>query len=537
MRVDNLQAETTITEQGERVYSPNNKPSASDIGALPATGKAVSASTAETVGSTNLGRTDTAYITIPNAAWYANAPVGRSQMVRSNSFGLPIASAGYVFKFAARDVSKGHGWIYVAGYEGGNSRLFFGTNQLNTEAPKWVEAYSANHKPTAADVGAHPISWKPSWNDVSSKPSTATRWPKWGEISDRPGTMPPSSHTHPWSQITGIPSYATRWPKWSEVAGKPGNLLTQTTADTRYMSKNAKPDANTLDGLNSTDFSRARGSVGTGGGNWTTSQFLDWLDSQGAFAAGHWTMRGSWSYASNKKITDTGLGTILLAGCAIEVFGSRNNCTINIITPTTSSGGVTNATYTYVNNGGGYAPGWRRDYNTRNKPSAAEVGAYSKAEGDARYMYKNGNSFSGDLVSTARNKGLFGVYDSKKTDQIWSMGTAYRNHSSGTNFGNLYGLAYKHTNNKTGGTMAGGHQAVWCENGVPKAAMGSSGLWAAGQVYIGASRHTAWHNGNKPSPQTIGAEPKLSYDRKRKISYGTSNPTGGADGDVYIQYK
>ena len=35
------------------------------------------------------------------------------------------------------------------------------------------------------------------------------------------------------------------------------------------------------------------------------------------------------------------------------------------------------------------------------------------------------------------------------------MATAYKNRSSGANFGNLYGLAYKHTNNTTGGNMAG----------------------------------------------------------------------------------
>jgi hypothetical protein len=55
------------------------------------------------------------------------------------------------------------------------------------------------------------------------------------------------------------------------------------------------------------------------------------------------------------------------------------------------------------------------------------------------------DSFSGGLVSTARDEGIFGIYDSTKTDHIWSMGTSYKNHASGTNFGNLYGLAYKHT--------------------------------------------------------------------------------------------
>ena len=99
--------------------------------------------------------------------------------------------------------------------------------------------------------------------------------------------------------------------------------------------------------------------------------------------------------------------------------------------------------------------------------------------------YKTGVLYMRDdiVVETGyRNRGVFGSYDSTKTQHIWSMGTAYRNHVSGTNFGNLYGLAYKHTNNGTGGTMAGGHQMVWCQNGSPKAAMGT-GIWTSGSVY------------------------------------------------------
>ena len=89
----------------------------------------------------------------------------------------------------------------------------------------------------------------------------------------------------------------------------------------------------------------------------------------------------------------------------------------------------------------------------------------------------------GDIVveSGYRNRGYFGTHDSSKTQHIWSMGTAYRNNSAGTNFGNLYGLAYKHTNNGTGGSMAGGHMVVWCQNGSPKCALGNS-IWTSGNV-------------------------------------------------------
>jgi len=45
---------------------------------------------------------------------------------------------------------------------------------------------------------------------------------------------------------------------------------------------------------------------------------------------------------------------------------------------------------------------------------------------------------------------MYGIYDSYKTGHIWSMGTAFQIPNNGSNFGNLYGLAYKHTNNPTG---------------------------------------------------------------------------------------
>jgi len=115
------------------------------------------------------------------------------------------------------------------------------------------------------------------------------------------------------------------------------------------------------------------------------------------------------------------------------------------------------------------------------------------------------DSFTGALTSTSRNNGIFGTYDSTKTDHIWSMGTAYKNSSTGANFGNLYGLAYKHTNNTTGGTMGGGHQAVWAANGSPKASLGESGIWTIGYLaidsYQGRSKLRLW---NTDSNYAIG---------------------------------
>ncbi|EDT6510257.1 shikimate transporter [Salmonella enterica subsp. enterica] len=122
------------------------------------------------------------------------------------------------------------------------------------------------------------------------------------------------------------------------------------------------------------------GTVTIGGDDnpWTTAEFISWLESCGAFNHPYWMCRGSWSYAHNKIITDTGCGNICLAGAVIEVMGVRGAMTIRVTTPTTTSGGgVASAQFTYIDNGEGYSPGWRRDFNTVNKPSAGEMGALS----------------------------------------------------------------------------------------------------------------------------------------------------------------
>ncbi|EJS6826122.1 hypothetical protein NWJ81_000702 [Salmonella enterica] len=116
--------------------------------------------------------------------------------------------------------------------------------------------------------------------------------------------------------------------------------------------------------------------IGGDSNPWTTAEFISWLESQGVFNHRYWMCRGSWNYADNKTITDTGCGNICLAGAVIEVMGFRGAMTIRVTTPTTTSGGGgASAQFTYINNGGDYSPGWRRDFNTVNKPTAGDVGA------------------------------------------------------------------------------------------------------------------------------------------------------------------
>ena len=85
------------------------------------------------------------------------------------------------------------------------------------------------------------------------------------------------------------------------------------------------------------------------------------------------------------------------------------------------------------------------------------------------------------VADNARNGGMVGTYVSTKTQQIWAMGMSYLSAADGTDFGSLYGLAYKHTNNATGGTMAGGHQVVWATGGTARCALGTD-IWTSGNL-------------------------------------------------------
>lgn len=41
-----------------------------------------------------------------------------------------------------------------------------------------------------------------TWDQITAKPDTATRWPDWAEVTGKPATFTPSSHVHAASDIT-----------------------------------------------------------------------------------------------------------------------------------------------------------------------------------------------------------------------------------------------------------------------------------------------------------------------------------------------
>ncbi|MEG2040355.1 MAG: phage tail protein, partial [Hafnia sp.] len=151
-----------------------------------------------------------------------------------------------------------------------------------------------------------------------------------------------------------------------------------------------------------------------GAGDWTTAEFITWLESQGAFNHPYWMCKGSWSYANNRVITDTGCGNIQLAGAVVEVMGDRGAITIRVTTATTGTGTLS-AQFTYVNHGDDYLPGWRRDFNTVNKPTSSDVGALPITGGTIGGDLKV-NGFSAltmqiNNVDRVNGNGLFQYFD------------------------------------------------------------------------------------------------------------------------------
>ncbi|EOJ9001508.1 tail fiber protein [Escherichia coli] len=199
----------------------------------------------------------------------------------------------------------------------------------------------------------------------------------------------------------------------------------------------------------------AAGWLNSGNGTaFTTAQFITWLNNQGAFTNKHWIARCSWAYANNNYIDDTGCGRIDLSGSVIEVFSNKSTShyTIRVTTTTTSGhGGVNNAEFIYVYNGSDYAPGWRRSYNTRNKPTASDVGALSLSGG----ALTGGLTAAGEIISKSANGlriayGNYGFFIRNDGSNTYFMLTA-----SGDTLGSWNGLRPIIINNTSGAVTIG----------------------------------------------------------------------------------
>ena len=129
-----------------------------------------------------------------------------------------------------------------------------------------------------------------AWSNVSSKPETATRWPKWTEVTDKPSTFTPASHTHNYIEAKGNYTFdSSTLPNSFDYGisagfvnsnsgfGSYGSVLTvRTFSGGGGTLQLYAPYSNTYGGSHL----KARfGNYGSSSGNsWTTLKTIAWLD-------------------------------------------------------------------------------------------------------------------------------------------------------------------------------------------------------------------------------------------------------------------
>ncbi|OJM32250.1 phage tail-collar fiber domain-containing protein [Escherichia coli] len=341
------------------------------------------------------------------------------------------------------------------------------TSETLAATPRAVKvAYDlANGKYTAQDATTARKGLVQLSSATSSTSETQAATPKAVKAAyDLAAGKAPVSHTHPWNQITDVPA-ASLTVKGTVQLSSATNSTSETQAATPkavkavYDLANGKQPADAtltaLAGLATatdklpyftgndtaslttlTNVGRdilAKTSTqeviqyigcpasptgwlktGNNGESITTAQLVTLLQNNGAFNTKAWFARCAWSYATSASIPDseTGCGIIPLAGAVIEVFSNNtDNYTIRITTATTTSvsGALTNAEFIYVFNVSGstsYSPGWRRAYNTKNKPTTTDLGLSDESGYVGRLISTRVFTSSGTYIPTPGTKRL-----------------------------------------------------------------------------------------------------------------------------------
>lgn len=178
---------------------------------------------------------------------YVTAGTLRANMMYYNMSGSPYCDWLMMDTYTGSDVP----YVTMIGVtKTATPRAFIASGPKdNASTSSWV-------RKELATVDAIPTTM--AWGNITGVPATATRWPSWSEITSKPSTFTPSSHTHPLSGISdlqaswdallkAVPSaYVTRWPSWSEVTSKPSFATVATSGSYNDLSnKPSIPSAET----------------------------------------------------------------------------------------------------------------------------------------------------------------------------------------------------------------------------------------------------------------------------------------------------
>ena len=409
-----------MTFNGKKVYYADDKPTLDELGAFPAAGGRAGG-TIEAIGSVRA---------MPSGA--GNVTIGGNSNGYAEVVGRCVGQSDWQWSYGLR---------------------FYDDNTWRVGANK---IYHQGFKPTAADVKARPDTWVPSW----------------GDITDKPTALPPAAHKHAWGDLTGVPVQATRWPSFTEVTGKPATFPPSSHTHTAQevgaaVSTTTDSDCDTLTvaGFYSVDGGSANWPfAGSGGalivmahGSYTTQ-----IATHGAFnslrirtkngASGAWS---SWDkiYSVYEKPTAAEVGAAAANHGHARQFGSEQSLSTEdldtIKTPgvyaqhanantsaerhypenlagslmVTAGAGVqqryhvynTSRVYTRAQYTTGAWTPWAREYNTANKPTAAEVGAMADGGTYGTVTFSN-------WVRTTGNSGWFNATHGggmHMTDSTW----------------------------------------------------------------------------------------------------------------------
>lgn len=300
------------------------------------------------------------------------------QMYEVYNNGYPTAYGNLLHLGGATALGEGELLIGWSGTSGAHAPVFIRSRRDTADAPwsDWAQVYTARDNIPGVNATGN--------QDTTGNAATATKLKtarKVGGVNfDGTGDINlPGVNQQGNQNTTGNAATATKL----QTARSINNVPFDGSKDITLTPSNIGAAASSITWLN----------TGDNGAALSTSSFITLLQNNGAFNSRTWIARCSWAYAQNGVIPDseTKCGTIPLAGSVIEVvsFG-MTNYTIRITTPTTTSvsGAKTNSEFIYCYNGDQYAPGWRRQYNTVNKPSASDVGA----------LPTGGGTVSGDLT-------------------------------------------------------------------------------------------------------------------------------------------
>lgn len=150
--------------------------------------------------------------------------------------------------------------------------------------------------------------------------------------------------------------------------------------------------------------------------------------------------------------------------------------------------------------------------------------SFSIAGSASLNVLKAGDTMTGNLTFGNVGLGIYGLYDSTKYQNVFSMGASYGPAADGSALGNMYGIAWTHSN--AGGQAKAGleHQALFTNAGTTKTAIGT-GIWTSGNITLGSSTAQLiyWADGN--------------YLRRSQQAYGSIEVSGvnsGYSGTAYV---